>query len=142
MTCTFFGHRDTPYIVFEQLKTSIINMIEKNNVERFYVGNNGNFDIMAQKALEEISIKRNDFDYLIVLSRINEIARGGNQNKTIFPEELAEVLPKFAIVKRNNWLICNSSYVIAYSKYPSSNANKLIKKSMKKGLIVENLADK
>ena len=47
MVCTFFGHRDTPRIAELILKEKIIYLIENKNVDKFYVGNNGNFDFMV-----------------------------------------------------------------------------------------------
>ncbi len=54
--CTFFGHRESPDEVFAILKETIEKLITENKVTEFYVGNQGNFDRLAYKALKELSI--------------------------------------------------------------------------------------
>lgn len=54
MTCTFFGHKDTPEKEKEQLRKVLLNLIIENNVDIFYVGNNGNFDFMVQNILDKL----------------------------------------------------------------------------------------
>ncbi|MBR1970364.1 MAG: hypothetical protein IKA17_08400 [Clostridia bacterium] len=49
--------------------------------------------------------------------------------------------PKYAIVKRNQWMIEKSDYVIVYVKQSSGNAAKFKELSEKKGKIVINVAD-
>ena len=47
-SCTFFGHRDTKKEIEPIIKSTLIELIEKNNVNIFYVGNNGNFDMIVK----------------------------------------------------------------------------------------------
>lgn len=141
MVCTFFGHKDTPNHIKTDLQEAILNLIEHEGIKTFYVGNNGNFDFLTQNVLMEITKIRTDITYYIVLSFIDELALSGNQDRTIFPEELARSLPQFAIYKRNDWLIKNSEYVITYVKYSFSNCQKWKEKASKKGLKIINLAN-
>ena len=134
MICTFFGHRDTKESIKTELKSTIIKLIE-NGVNCFYVGNNGNFDLLAQVVLLELQ-KSHNIDFKIVLSYINERAISENQEATIFPEGLEAVPYRFAISKRNEWLIRHSNYVVSYCTNRFSNCHKWIEKSIKKGLIV------
>lgn len=39
MICTFFGYSDAPETVKPALKTAIIELMDKENVTEFYVGN-------------------------------------------------------------------------------------------------------
>ena len=57
MVCTFFGHRNTSDEIAPQLKAQIIRLIEKENVDRFLVGNNGSFDRIVREILKEIAEK-------------------------------------------------------------------------------------
>ena len=74
MICTFFGHKNTPSAAKELLKSTIIELIEKDGVKKFYVGNNGAFDLYVQQALREISKSYVEISYFIVLSQISEKA--------------------------------------------------------------------
>lgn len=82
MICTFFGHKDTPDSVALILRNTINCCIEEG-VRLFIVGNNGNFDFLVQKTLEEISVYNKEISYHIYLTRPNEKAISGNQ-KTLF----------------------------------------------------------
>ncbi len=138
MNCTFFGHRDAPERIKEKLKGTILSLLE-NGVECFYVGNNGKFDFLVQTALAELSLEH-QIKYRIVLSRIDECALSGAQDKTIFCEGMEQAMPRFAISKRNEWLIKNSAVVVAYVVDIASNSSAWIEKARKRGLTVINLA--
>lgn len=55
MNCSFFGHRFVPKEIEEILRLKIIDLIEKHNVNKFYIGNHGGFDIMVYKVLKDLS---------------------------------------------------------------------------------------
>ncbi len=140
MICTFFGHRDTSERIKDELKNTVSALID-NGVKKFYVGNNGNFDLIVQDVLFELQKTQENIDYKIVLSYIDEKALCGDQEATIFPEGLEGVPRRYAVSKRNEWLIKSSNYVIAYCTNSFSNCHKWIEKAKKKGLSVINLAE-
>mgnify|MGYP003304176659 CR=1 FL=1 len=105
------------------------------------MGNNGNFDLLAQAVLLELLKENKGISCRIVLSYLGERALCGHQELTVFPEELAGVMKKFAIVKRNEYLLKKASVVIAYSKHSFSNSYKWIENARKRGLTIINMAD-
>ncbi len=139
MICTFFGHRDTPDSIKNSLKDAILNLSSTQGVKTFYVGNNGNFDYIVQSVLKEISDNDTSINYLIVLSNLCEKVDCNQIRNTIFPEELDSVPPRFAISKRNEWLIKNSDFTIVYLRNTVTNTYKWVEKSKRKGLKVINL---
>lgn len=140
MNCVFFGHRDAPSDIKPMLKETIIQLLDKG-INHFYIGNNGGFDLLVQETLSELANDGFHINYSIVLSYINEQSIGGNQQATILPEGQEFAIPKFAISKRNEWLLNNSSAVIAYARYSSSNSYRYVEKARKNGLTVINLAE-
>ena len=42
--CTFFGHRDCPNTIKPLMREVIIDLIENQNVDTFYIGQQGSFD--------------------------------------------------------------------------------------------------
>ncbi len=140
MNCTFFGHRDEGEQVKVLLRKTIMDLVKEEGVKSFLVGNNGNFDFYAQCVLSELKKEGLDISFEIVISNISEKALSQNQNATVFPAELENCIPKFAISKRNDWLIKNSSILIACVRHKFSNSSKLLEKAQKKGLRVINLA--
>lgn len=133
MTCTFIGHKNCPFSVKKKLECTILELIAKG-VNRFFVGNNGNFDYLVQETLAELIKKGVSVNVSIVLSYINENSISGHQKLTVFPEELANALKKFAISKRNEYLLKNSSILVCYVNNTFSNAYKWTEKARKKGL--------
>ena len=67
MICTFFGHKDTPKEIEPTLRSTLIDLIANKNVNVFYVGNNGNFDTMVRRQLEELS-QTYPISYSVVLA--------------------------------------------------------------------------
>ena len=141
MVCTFFGHRNATEAVREPLKKSILHLLKHEHVDMFLVGNDGSFDFYVQCILREMKEVQKGVHFQIVLSRPDEKSLSGNQMATIFPEGLEKALPRFAISKRNEWLLKKSSFVIAYVKHSFSNSDKWIKRAVKKGIQIINLAN-
>ena len=114
MVCTFFGHKDTPKEIEPTLRSTLIDLIENKNVNVFYVGNNGNFDTMVRRQLEDLS-QTYPITYSVVLAYLpTEKNRYDNLTNTIYPEGL-EIVPKcFAISWRNKWMIQQSDVVVTY----------------------------
>ena len=142
MNCTFFGHQDATSDIKGILKETILYLMETEGVKNFLVGNNGQFDFYVQSALREIKNEGADICFRIILSRLGESALAGDQSETVFPEGLENSIPKFAISKRNDWLIKNSSFVIVYVTHTFSNSYQWMQKASRKGLKIFHLADK
>ena len=141
MTCTFFGHRDTPQKAKFILQPVLIDFIENRNVNQFYVGNNGNFDSMVQKYLKCLKSDYPHIQYNIVLAYMPDTKSGLAMPDAIYPGGLEKTPPQYAIIKRNQWMINRSEYVITYVKYCTGGAAKSRESAEKKGKIVLNLAD-
>ena len=69
MTVIFFGHKDTPKEIEPALRTTLVDLIENHDATEFYVGNNGNFDTMVRRQLENLS-QTYPITYNIVLAYI------------------------------------------------------------------------
>lgn len=144
MTCTFFGHRDTPKNIELILQKVLIDLIENKKVDLFYIGNNGNFDFIVKNNLKILKRQYPHIDYVVVLAYFPNSKNKrmvDDYNETVYPEFLEKVPPKFAIVRRNMWMIDRSDYVIVYVKNPAGCAKKFKDEAEKKNKTVFNLAD-
>lgn len=114
--CTFFGHRDAPKETETILKDVIIELIEQYNVDIFYVGDSGSFDGMVRKVLRLLKLDYPHIDYAVVLAcfPIKEKYDYRDYLDTILPDGLEDVPPKYAILKRNKWMLNNADYVVTY----------------------------
>ena len=114
MVCTFFGHKDTPKEIEPTLRSTLIDLIENKNVNVFYVGNNGSFDTMVRRQLEDLS-QTYTITYHVVLAYLpTEKNKYDNLTNTIYPEGLETVPKRFAIPWRNKWMIQQSDVVVTY----------------------------
>ncbi len=137
MVCTFFGHRNASYDVYGRLKDELIALLEKEARVDFLVGNNGNFDKMAIRALKELSMIYDNMRYAVVLAYL---PKEKYDYETIYPEGLESVPPRFAISRRNDWMVAKADLVIGYIKYSSSGAGRTYELAERKGKIVINIA--
>ena len=140
MVCLLFGHGDASDEFINLVKAKIFEIVRDYEDVEFLVGNNGNFDFISQKALREISEGNESFQYYIVLSRIDERALVGDNSSTIFPEGQELVPKRFAISRRNDWLLKRADMALCYVRYVASNSYKLLKKAERRGVSVINSA--
>ena len=114
MICTFFGHKDTPKEIEPTLRTTLIDLIENKNVTVFYVGNNGNFDTMVRRQLEDLS-HTYPITYSVVLAYLpTKKSEYDDYTNTILPEGIETAPKRFAISYRNKWMIQQSDIVVTY----------------------------
>ncbi len=133
MTVTFFGHKDAPHNIKDKIKSILIELIEKENADTFYIGNNGNFDYMAKDCLKEI---KKDFPYIKSFTVLAYMPTNSHEENTIFPAECGASHPKFAIARRNEWMIANSDIALTYVKHNWGGAWQYKTRALSKGLTV------
>lgn len=114
MICTFFGHRDVPSEVKPLLREVLLDLIKHQGIDRFYVGNQGNFDAMVLRLLSEFEHSYS-IRYDVVLAYMpKKNDPFFEAYYTILPEGIENIPPRFAIEYRNRWMIENSDFVITY----------------------------
>lgn len=136
---SFFGHRDFDNEnIKEKIKKKIIEYIEKEGVDTFYLGGRGRFDWFCANLVKEI---KNDYPYIksnLVLSYLtNKIDDNDKKmiekiyDGTIYPP-LESVPHRFAIIKRNEWIVQQSDIIFFYVKYSWGGANSALVYAKKK----------
>lgn len=141
MTCTFFGHRDTPWYIEEELEEILKVLITKENADNFLVGNQGNFDVIVLKVLRKLEKEFPHIKVSVVLAYM-PMKREYIENYseyTIFPQGLENVPPRLAIVYRNRWMLEKSCFVVTYVCREYGGAYKFLEISRKKNKRVINL---
>lgn len=129
-TCTFFGHRDCPETIKPKLRSTIIDLIENHNVDMFYVGNQGQFDAMVRSTLKKLKQAYPHIDYAVVLAYMpGKPSEHEDYSDTIFPEGLETVHPRYAISRRNTWMLTHADYVITYITHSWGGAAQFAKKA-------------
>lgn len=138
-TCTFFGHRECYGLDRELLRKAIEDLINRG-VDVFYVGNQGQYDRMVRRCLEQLQTDYPHIRFSVVLAYLPTEKRDYDDfADTIYPEGIEVGLPKFAIERRNRWMLDVSNYCLCYINHPWGGAYKFVEKAMRRGLTVINL---
>lgn len=131
-SCTFFGHRDCPDSIRPKLRSVLINLIENQQADTFYVGRQGSFDALVYATLRELAAEYPHIRYAAVLERLS----GKNTDdftETLFPGAMENVPPRFAIDRRNNWMLQQADFVVVYVTHTWGGAAKFAGKAEKQG---------
>lgn len=134
---SLIGHRIVDNIDEIEQKVSCVakNIILKNEYTEFYIGRNGDFDIIAASCIKKVQRELNRFSSSIFLVLPYTVSNLEYYEKyydaVIIPDELSAIHPKSAITKRNEWLISHSDLLIAYVVRSSDGAATCPKKAVK-----------
>lgn len=144
MTCCFFGHKDAPSTITPRLEDTIENLIVEHGVLNFLVGNQGQFDSMVLSGLRRLKNKYPEISYNVVLAYMP--TEKGEWNpyeywETVLPEGLEAVHPRYAISKRNEWMVNESDVVVCYIKHSWGGAYKYVEMAQRKKKQILNIAD-
>ena len=139
--CAFFGHRECPSEIKDELYHEIEMLIVECGIELFYVGHQGSFDHYALYALKELKQKYPHIDYAIVLAYMPDKAGFIEESeKTLLPEGMENVPPRYAIDRRNRWILQRVGYVVAYVTHQWGGAARFVDMAKRKGKTVINIA--
>ena len=139
-TCCFFGHKDTPESVKDDLYAAIEKLIAECGVETFYVGNQGSFDFYTRAALRQMQKKYPHIRYAVVLAYMpGQQTEHEDHSDTMLPEGIEEVHPRYAIDWRNRWMLRESQYVLCYIHHHWGGAAKYVQAAQCHGKTVINL---
>ncbi len=140
MICTFFGHRDAPDTVRPLLREVLTDLIERQHVTSFYVGNQGRFDAMVRSLLASIA-QTHQIEFDVVLAYYpNKPDPLFEAFDTLLPEGIETVPRRFAIDYRNKWMLEQSDFVVTYVTHSFGGAAKFKELAEKKNKVVIELS--
>lgn len=117
-----------------KLKYEVVNLIENEGVTTFYNGNKGAFDGLCAHCVNEI---KKDYQFIklywiLPYPILKEDKYSlNNFDETLYPA-LEKVSKRFAIVRRNEWVINNSDFLISYVRHSWGGAYRTLKYAEKK----------
>ena len=137
--CTFWGHRECYSLDEQALMDAIEDMIRKG-VDTFYVGNQGQFDSAVYTCLKRLRKKHPHIRVCVVLAYLlTEKNEYDDLTDAMYPE--IEGHPKFAIERRNRWMLDHSDYCICYINHSWGGAYKFARLAKRRGKTVINLGN-
>ena len=112
--CTFFGHRECYGLEEATLRQTVVDLIGQG-VDTFYVGNQGQFDATVRLVLRQLQKEYPHIRYSVVLAYLPvEKREYEDMSDTVYPEGQEAGPPKFAIHRRNQWMLSRADFVICY----------------------------
>ena len=138
MIITFFGHSNCLFNddIKKQLKNILLDEIIKNPTCKFYLGGYGDFDGLCLRTLKDLKNDFPDIELIFITPYLDknysklEFAKN-HYDDVIFPH-IESVPRKFAILKRNEWMVEQADLVIAYVKYSWGGAAKALEYAKRK----------
>ena len=145
MICTFFGHRDASIKIESTLKSFLEEIIQKEKADIFYIGSQGDFDFMAKRLLIQLKNKYPHIKIIIALAYMPKMTDETNIREcieTIYPDGLEYTPRRYAIDRRNRWLVEHSDLVITYVTRNFGGAAKFKALAISKGKRVIEISEK
>ena len=147
MIITFCGHSNCLFSddVKERLQNILVSEIIKNPTSKFYLGGYGDFDGLCLRTLKDLKSDFPEIELIFITPYLDinysklEFAKY-HYDDVIFPP-LESVPRKFAILKRNEWMVNEADLVIAFVKYSWGGAAKTLEYAKRKKVDFFNLAE-
>ena len=137
--CTFFGHRECCNLDSVRLCQTIDELIACG-VDTFYVGSQGQFDSTVYSHLKQLRKKHPHIRVCVVLAYLpSEKHPPSDTEDTMYPE--IEGHPKFAIERRNRWMIEQSEYCVCCINHSWGGAYKFARTALRHGKKIINLGN-
>ena len=139
---TFCGHNEAA--IGEEIRQRLYCAVEReiqNGADLFYLGGYGHFDRMAAGVVRELKKKYPHIKSVLVLAYLNREVDMEYYDETTYPP-LENTPPRYAISKRNEWLVAQADTVIAYVAYSWGGAAKTLRYAQRKHKRIINLAVK
>ncbi|MBO5883893.1 MAG: DUF1273 family protein [Clostridia bacterium] len=150
MIIAFSGHSFVPSK--ESVKEIVKDQIRNNIVDvesiTCYLGGYGDFDSICAQACRELKKEYVGIELVYVApylnmseqKKINEMQRSGMVDASIYPP-IENTPPKFAILKRNEWMMRNADMIIAYVKHDYGGAYKSLQIAKREKKKIINICD-
>ena len=137
--CTFFGHSDYCRLNDDVLQRTIEDLIAQG-VDTFYVGNHGSFDSAVLSCLIKLKNTYPHISFAVVLAYlpIQKSEYDPYHGYSMYPE-IEEGPQRFAIERRNKWMIQASDWCVVKIDRTFGGAHKFARMAKRRGLQVINL---
>lgn len=136
MTVTFCGHSQ----ISDQDKISkwldmLLPSLIEGGAETFYLGDYGDFDRLAAAAVRRQKAVYPFIESVLVLPYLDKKFDAAAYDSTTYPP-LEKVPPRYAIVRRNQWMVCESDVLISGVTHSWGGAAKTLDFARSKGKVI------
>lgn len=146
MIVTFCGHRDFIETVEAEVRLTALleNYAQDSGKLVCYNGGYGNFDLFAAECVRRLQERHPNIRNCLVIPYItHEFLERIDGYKSIFDETiyppLESVPKKYAIIRRNEWMVDNADILIACVRYSWGGAARTLEYAKRKRKVIEYL---
>lgn len=132
MKVMFCGHSEVHDrdAVRQWLGVVCLELIE-SGAEEFYLGGYGAFDFLCADVLRELKKAHGHIRLILVLPYLNSSMNTTGYDETLYPP-LESVPKRFAILRRNEWMVQECDAVVAYVTHGWGGAAKTLECAQRK----------
>ena len=147
MTITFCGHSNFSFdnTVKEKLRELLLQEIRKNPACKFYLGGYGDFDSLCLSILKGLKIQFPNIELLFITpyldNNYSKLETAKLYYDGIIYPPLENIPRRFCISKRNEWMVNEADFLIAFVKYSWGGAAKTLEYAKRKKVGFFNLAE-
>lgn len=119
-TCVFLGNADILDVkgTADKIRQSAVDLITQKQVDTFFVGTKGEFEILAHKIIEQVKCDYPEIKIMLVIAYVKDLERCPYSfDDFYYPWKVEKSHKWWCIAKRNDWLIEQADFVIACNYY-------------------------
>lgn len=132
MRVAFCGHRElADRTAVKQWLQFVCQELILLGADEFYLGGYGAFDSLCASVLRELKPKNEQIRLILVLPYLNNNIITDGYDETIYPP-LESVPKKFAILRRNEWMVQEGDIVVTYVNHGWDGAAKTLQYARRK----------
>ena len=127
MIVTFCGHKDVydTYGTIRPWLIAIVKYLIEQGADLFYLGGYGRFDNIEASVVREMKAQHPSIQGILVLPYLDSTLDTTGYDGTTYPP-LENVPPRFAISKRNEWMVREAEVLVACVLYKWGGAYKTL----------------
>ncbi|WP_296627684.1 hypothetical protein [uncultured Negativibacillus sp.] len=132
MIVTFCGHAEIENDTdMKQWLNTVLDRLIQKGANTFYLGGYGKFDTLSASVLQKKKDQYPQIRLILVLPYLNFNIDTSIYDDSVYPP-LESVPPKYAILKRNQWMVEQSDIVVAYVLHGWGGAAKTLRYAQQK----------
>lgn len=132
MKITFCGHKDVfDRDAVESWLFDVCRELVLQGAEEFYLGGYGGFDHLSANVLRELKKTHPQIRLILVFPYLNSSMLTEGYDETVYPP-LESVPKRFAISRRNEWMVQECDTIVAYVTHGWGGAAKTLEYARRK----------
>ena len=139
-SCFFIGHRDTSEALYPLIVSEVEKHIIVYGVTEFIVGQYGQFDRMAARAVRGMKTQHQGVQLILLLAYLKNEALPDGFDASVYPDGLEFVPKRFAILRANRAMIDRCDCLIACVSRRYGGAWQCLTYAQQRGKMIVNLS--